>query len=298
MRFASAFASVLCLVCLSSAQSLAQDAGGATAPPTPAPPAAAELPPVDVIQKKAQPAPKVAQKKSAPKKKQVVAPAPQPPPAEPVQPVETAAPGTGGMDSGTVSMSPVAGSEIPISKFPGAVGRANASDIAKFHDASLPEVLQNTVPGVILGDAQGNLYQRNLQYRGFEASPVNGVPQGLAVYQNGVRINESFGDIVNWDFIPDNAVEGITILGANPVYGLNALGGAVGIIMRDGFNFQGVEIDSRFGSFGHGQGSVAAGGRSGAWAAFIVHPGRRLSRLLRGRDQAHVRRHRRQAGWR
>ena len=269
MRSASAFASVLCVVCLASAPAIAQDSGG-VAPPTPAPPAASELPAVEVIQKQAQPAPKAAQKKSTPKKKQVVAPAPQPAPVAPVQPVEAFVPGTGGIDSGTVNMSPVAGSEIPIGKFPGAVGRASSSDIAKFHDASIPEVLQNTVPGVILGDAQGNIYQRNLQYRGFEASPVNGVPQGLAVYQNGVRINESFGDIVNWDFLPDNAIDGITILGANPVYGLNALGGAVGIVMRDGFNFQGVEIDSRFGSFGHAQGSVAAGARSGAWAAFIA----------------------------
>jgi outer membrane receptor protein involved in Fe transport len=250
------------------APALAQDAGGA-APPTPAPPAATELPPVDVIQKKAAPAQKSVQKKSAPKKKQVVAPTPQPPPAQPVQPA-AAVPGTGGIDSGTVNMSPVAGSEIPIAKYPGAVGRASDADIAKFRDASVPEVLQNTVPGVVIGDAQGNIYQRNLQYRGFEASPVNGVPQGLAVYQNGVRINEAFGDIVNWDFLPDNAIEGITILGANPVYGLNALGGAVGITMRDGFNFQGVEIDSRFGSFGHAQGSLAVGARSGAWGAFIA----------------------------
>ena len=73
------------------------------------------------------------------------------------------------------------------------------------------------------------MFQRDLQYRGFEASPVNGVPQGLAVYQNGVRINEAFGDIVNWDFLPDNAIDGITIIGANPVFGLNALGGAVTI---------------------------------------------------------------------
>ena len=211
MRSASVFASVLCVVCLTSAQAIAQDSGAA--PPTPAPPAAAELPPVEVIQKKAQPATKAAQKKSAPKKKQVVAPAPQPAPVEPVQPVEATIPGTGGIDSGTVQMSPTPGSDIPIGKFPAGVGRANADDIARSSDASLPEVLQNTVPGVILGDAQGNVFQRNLQYRGFEASPVNGVAQGLAVYQNGVRINESFGDIVNWDFLPDNAIAGITITG-------------------------------------------------------------------------------------
>ncbi len=36
-------------------------------------------------------------------------------------------------------------------------------------------------------------------------------PQGIAVYQNGVRINEAFGDTVNWDFLPSNAIDGITI---------------------------------------------------------------------------------------
>jgi hypothetical protein len=54
------------------------------------------------------------------------------------------------------------------------------------------------------------------------------------------------------------------------VFGLNALGGAVTILMRDGFNFQGVEADTRYGSFGHIQGSIAAGARSGIWGAFIA----------------------------
>ena len=65
------------------------------------------------------------------------------------------------------------------------------------------------------------------------------MPQGLAVYQNGVRINEAFGDIVNWDFLPDNAINGIAVIGANPVFGLNALGGAISVTMRDGFNYPG-----------------------------------------------------------
>ncbi len=167
-------------------------------------------------------------------------------------------------------MSPVAGSDIPIGKFPGAVGRASASDIQRTGDASVPEQLQNSVPGAILSDAQGNVFQRDLQFRGFDASPVNGQAQGIAVYQNGVRINESFGDIVNWDFLPDSAINGITIIGANPVFGLNAIGGAAVIVMRDGFNFQGVETDARVGSFGRVQGSVAAGANSGPWGAFVA----------------------------
>ena len=48
--------------------------------------------------------------------------------------------------------------------------------------------------------------QARFNYRGYVAGPVIGTPQGLAVYQNGVRINEVFGDIVNWDFIPQKAI--------------------------------------------------------------------------------------------
>ena len=120
----------------------------------------------------------------------------------------------GGIDSGSVLMSPLSGSAIPIGNFPGAVGRANSGDIQRSGSTYVPDVLQQTVPGVIVEDAQGNVFQKSLQFRGFDSSPVNGAPQGLAVYQNGVRINESFGDIVNWDFLPDNSINGITIIGA------------------------------------------------------------------------------------
>ena len=269
MRWGSAYALFACVACSISGPALAQNTtGGGTPPAAPTPAPDNKLPPVEVIQKQAQPAPKAIQQQAPPKKK-IVQPAPQPAPA-PQQPAAVTVPGTGGIDTGTVQMSPVQGSSIPISKYPGAVGRASASDIDRAKLPSAPELLQQTVPSALISDAQGNIYQRDLQYRGFEASPVNGVAQGIAVYQNGVRINESFGDIVNWDFLPDNAIEGITIVGANPVFGLNAIGGAATIVMRDGFNFQGVEVDSRYGSFGHIQGSVAAGARSGNWGAFIA----------------------------
>ena len=56
--------------------------------------------------------------------------------------------------------------------------------------------------GVSLSDAQGNAMFQNLRFHGFDASPLQGTPQGIAVYQNGVRLNEAFGDTVNWDAIP------------------------------------------------------------------------------------------------
>jgi iron complex outermembrane receptor protein len=262
MRWGLTSAIVAGVVCLLPAQSLAQEPDDSSAVvPEPVPPAADELPAVEVIHKEPGPAPETAQKKPAPKKKEAAAPAAS----------EVA--GTGGIDSGTVMMSPVSGSDIPIGKYPGAVGRANADDIARSGDSYAPQVLQQTVPSAILSDAQGNVFQRGLQYRGFDASPVNGQAQGIAVYQNGVRINESFGDIVNWDFLPDAAIDGISIVGANPVFGLNAIGGAAVIVMRDGFNFQGAELDIRGGSYGHIQSSLALGGTSGNWGLFLAVEG-------------------------
>src|SRR5262249_32876551 len=62
-------------------------------------------------------------------------------------------------------------------------------------------------------------------YRGFAASPLQGTPQGLAVYMQGIRINEAFGDTVNWDLIPKVAIGRSDIWTNNPAFGLNALGG-------------------------------------------------------------------------
>ena len=77
-----------------------------------------------------------------------------------------------------------------------------------------------------------------------------GTPQGLAIYQNGVRINESFGDTVNWDFIPERAIRRLDVFPSNPVFGLNAIGGAISIEMKNGFNYKGGEVEGIVGSFG------------------------------------------------
>ena len=65
--------------------------------------------------------------------------------------------------------------------------------------------LQQRIPGVITDDVQGSEFTTDLRYRGFSASPVQGAA-GLAVYMQGVRVNEAFGDTVNWDLIPTIAI--------------------------------------------------------------------------------------------
>ena len=175
-----------------------------------------------------------------------------------------------GVDTALVRMSPVSGSEILVGKFPGTVSIVTAAEITRSGTVTIEEALQMSVPGIILSDLQGNVFQTDVQYRGFTASPVDGMPQGLAVYQNGVRINEAFGDTLNWDFLPSVAINTITVMSNNPLFGLNAVGGAVSVIMKDGFTFQGVETDARLGSFGRRMGSLQVGAESGPVAAYVA----------------------------
>jgi iron complex outermembrane receptor protein len=154
-------------------------------------------------------------------------------------------------------------------KVPAAVHTLSAADFDHAKSPSFLAALATSLPGVSLGDQTGNEFQKDLDYRGFSASPVIGTPQGLAVYQNGVRVNEVFGDIVNWDFIPETAIRSVTLMPSNPAFGLNAIGGALSIEMKNGFTYQGVEGELRGGSFGRRAASVQAGGQSGNLSGYI-----------------------------
>src|SRR5499427_4678063 len=155
-------------------------------------------------------------------------------------------------------------------KIPSNVQTAGASD---FEYSKTPDLLQSMVralPGVSLSSQTGNEFQLDFNYRGFVASPVIGTPEGLAVYQNGVRINEVFGDIVNWDFIPQNAINQLTLVPSNPVYGLNATGGALAFQMKNGYTYHGVEGEVSGGSYGRAGATVQAGGQVGNLSGYIT----------------------------
>ena len=123
-----------------------------------------------------------------------------------------------------ISTSPFSGGGIDRDKVPALVQTLTAEDFAQRHSPNVTDTLFQRIPGVSTSDQQGNSFQTDIRYRGFVASPVPGQPQGLAVYMNGIRINEAFGDTVNFDFIPSNAVDRADLQSNNPVFGLNALG--------------------------------------------------------------------------
>ena len=169
-----------------------------------------------------------------------------------------------------VATTPLGGGEIDATKVPGSVWQTGAADIEIYKDSTVTETLTRQAPGVTVGNVSGNDFQPDISYRGFDATPVTGTAQGLAVYQNGVRINEAFGDTVNWDLIPANAIDKMTILAGNPIFGLNALGGALGLTMKNGFTWQGFEADLRGGSFGRAQTALQYGKQVGDYSVYLA----------------------------
>jgi iron complex outermembrane receptor protein len=176
---------------------------------------------------------------------------------------------------------------VPPQPAPGPEGRPDPAAIDRDKVPSNTQVLTSTdfelqkstdlldamfkgVAGASLSDQSGNPFQRDFDFRGFKASPVQGTPQGLAVYQNGVRINESYGDIVNWDFIPQMAIDRMVLVPNSPIFGLNAIGGALSFDMKNGFTYHGIEVEGMGGMFGRAQGSMQAGIQQDNFAAYVA----------------------------
>jgi iron complex outermembrane receptor protein len=137
------------------------------------------------------------------------------------------------------------------------IGRERLDDLGPLN---LPELLGRHLGSVNVNETQGNPYQVEVNFRGFTASPLLGAPQGLSVYVDGVRVNEPFGDVVNWDLIPRRAIAGITLVpGSNPLFGLNTLGGALAVRMKRGDRDAGSEAELGLGSSGRRNVEVAHG---------------------------------------
>lgn len=167
-----------------------------------------------------------------------------------------------------IGTSPLPGVGIDRDKVPANIQSLPAPDSAKEGATALTTGLDERLGSANLNANLDNPFQPDVQYRGFEASPVVGTPTGVAVYQNGVRLNDPFGDFVSWDLIPDFAVNRLNAIPTNPVYGLNALGGAVVIDMKNGFTFQGGEAQASGGSFGRRQFTAQYGKEVGNLAAY------------------------------
>ncbi|MGZ8136218.1 MAG: TonB-dependent receptor [Methylococcaceae bacterium] len=169
-----------------------------------------------------------------------------------------------------IGVSPLQGSNIPIDKIPANVQTVSSEQLEKAQSISLADYINQYLGSVDVNEAQNNPLQPDIYYRGFVASPLLGLPQGLSTYVNGVRFNEAFGDTVNWDLIPEGAIDSMELYpGSNPVYGLNTLGGAISIKTKTGFSAPKHEFEVYGGSWDRHSEELTSGWNNGTWGYFV-----------------------------
>ncbi len=172
-------------------------------------------------------------------------------------------------DVNVVASTPLLGSGIDRDKIPAATNILTGKDVDRTDIPSLTGAILDNIPGATVNDVESNPFQPDILFRGFTASPVAGTSEGLAVYVNGMRFNDAFGDTVNWDLIPSVAIGTVNVEASNPVFGLNALGGSVNVRLKNGFDTQGGDVTGYYGSYNRQSGSAEYGGQAGHFAYYV-----------------------------
>lgn len=170
-----------------------------------------------------------------------------------------------------VGTAPIAGLGIERRLLPYTLQIAFAERIGQAHTDNLADYLSRNFNGVNVNEISGSLFQNDITYRGFRASPVLGTAQGISVFLDGVRVNEPFGDVVNWDMLPEAALANVQLVsGANPVYGLNTLGGALTLAGKSGASHPGMEAEWSVADTGRRRFDLAHGAMlANGWHSFI-----------------------------
>jgi len=160
-----------------------------------------------------------------------------------------------------VGTSPLTSLGTSLRQVPANVQIATGKQISQQGSLNLGEFMDSNLGSVNSSNSAGNPYQMDISYRGFTASPILGTAIGLSVFLDGVRVNEPFGDIVNWDLIPANAIASINLIpGSNPLFGLNTLGGAIAVETKNGASNPGFTATVSGGSWGRRAVAAEVGG--------------------------------------
>ena len=170
-----------------------------------------------------------------------------------------------------VGTAPIAALGIERRLLPYALQTATAERIGQAHTVNLVDYLARNFNGVNVNEISGSPFQNDITYRGFRASPVLGTAQGISVFLDGVRVNEPFGDVVNWDMLPEAALANVQLVSsANPAYGLNTLGGALALAGKSGASHPGMELGLSLADAGRRRFDLAHGASSSSgWHSFI-----------------------------
>lgn len=170
-----------------------------------------------------------------------------------------------------ISPTPVpSGGGVDKDKVPAFVSTVTSEEFEEQKSPAVADAITAHVPAAIAISVDGTDLSPDIYYRGFDTSRISGTAQGLAVYQNGVRINEAFGDTTNLDLISPIAINRVDVYTNNPIFGLNALGGAFNFTMKNGFTYSGGEAQILAGSYGRVYGSLQYGKRVGDYSVYIA----------------------------
>jgi outer membrane receptor protein involved in Fe transport len=170
-----------------------------------------------------------------------------------------------------IASTPIGSLDVPLSDVPLPVQTLAAKTLEDTNAIDLTDTLKRRLNGVYVNENQNNPFQPDVNYRGYTASPLVGTPAGLSVYLDGVRQNQPFGDVVQWDFIPKVAIASTELIpGSDPVYGLNTLGGAIAVQTKNGITYGGATVSGYGGSFGRRAVDMEYGGSKGPWNWFAA----------------------------
>ena len=181
------------------------------------------------------------------------------------------------MTTGTInvySATPLPSIGLPLNVIPANIQIATPKAINNQTGVSLADYMNNNMQSVSTTEMGGNPWQPEITFRGFSASPLLGMPQGISTYVDGVRMNEPFGDVTLWDKIPNFAIGGMQLIpGSNPLYGLNTLGGAIAMQTKNGRDAKGAAVEFEAGSWNRQRYLAQYGGvsKDGSVDYFIGH---------------------------
>lgn len=158
-----------------------------------------------------------------------------------------------------VSVTPATGAAVG-SGVPARVQVLTRDQLVPAGARSVPVALGRTA-GLSTYDDLGSPWKVTLASRGFMASPVVGLAQGISVFLDGVRVNEPEAAQVNFDLLPLEHVGRVEVLqGTSALLGRNSLGGAVNLVTRGGRDAPRASVEGSAGAYGGWRGVVTAGG--------------------------------------
>lgn len=158
---------------------------------------------------------------------------------------------------------PAAGSGVPARAL--SVARA---ELAAWRPRLLGDALVRR-PAATLYDDLGSPFKQTVVLRGFAASPVVGLPQGVSVLVDGIPMNEPGAGEVSFDLLPLEHAERLEVLsGTASLLGPNSLGGAVNLVTRRG-GASAAALEVEVGSSGARGVLASAGGGAGGFDYFV-----------------------------